>query len=76
MDIMKDWKIKKIIQNKIYISIKRLVIKFDITWYIFLFFIISRKCIPIKIKGKYFIENQIKLFKRHYHQLISLQILL
>jgi hypothetical protein len=56
-------KLKKNIQNKIYIAIKSLRTKFDIIgkeYDIFKFFTTSRKCFPSKIKGKYFPENQAK----------------
>jgi hypothetical protein len=56
---------KKRFQNKIYITIKSLRTKLDIInkkYDIFNFFTTSGKCFPLKIKGKYFPENQAKFF--------------
>jgi hypothetical protein len=58
-------KLKKNIQNKIYIAIKSLRTKFDIIskyYDIFKFFTTSGKCFLPKIKGKHFPKNQVKFF--------------
>jgi len=58
-------KLKKNIQNKIYIAIKSLRIKFDIIskyYDISEFFTTSGKCFMPKIKEKHFPGNQTKFF--------------